>query len=812
MPNWFSDLYPEAASFLERLEFGREQRGLWLVAFVGLVLLAGWLYSRDTAELNWFWKVWLGGLRLLTLAGLLVIALDPERRDYRDETVRSRVLLLSDTSASMGIADQTESGRISPKRIEQVQTFLEKSPLLAELRKVHDVHVYTFDSRATPRGKLPQGSDKPKPGADTTAPAEKPIDWDAVLQASGPETRLGETLMEIVRQEGGEKDSTLAGVVVITDGGNNAGIDPAAAADAARTARIRLFPVGVGSTAKPINLQLVDLQGPTHVHIGDGFSLSAVVAGQGMTRKPLIVEMSSRKEDVEKEFTVLQEKEVELAEDGVPITVSFDYTPTEPGKRTFRVRVKAKRQVTELIEEDNVDELTVTVVERKTKVLMVAGGPMRDYQLVRNLMHRDNSVELDVWLQTGVPGISQESDNLLFSFPDTREELFKYDVIILFDPNWDLIEGETKPNDKGQPENGNQRLAEWVFAHAGGLIYIAGDVYTPELAGVAPDRREAKAKVFELLPVVLDTSFFADEDLSQPWPIEFTREGLEAGFLQLVDGPGGALTGWQDFPGVFRCYPTKNAKAGATVYARFDNADSSNPPILLASQFYGAGRVLYLGSPEMWRLRAVEEDYYDRLWIRMLREVGQGRLLRGSNRAVLLLDRKQYPVGSTVQVRARVLDPQFREYVAERLPLDVQLPNGRALSPALELAPDKNRPGQYTAQFVAGISGTYSLKLPIPESVDAITDSFSVKQPNLEYDHPEQNDTLLKLIARNADRGKYFTLDTAAKELPKELDNRTRQKRTYERPERLWDREWVIYFLVGVLGLEWLTRKLLRLA
>jgi hypothetical protein len=28
----------------------------------------------------------------------------------------------------------------------------------------------------------------------------------------------------------------------------------------------------------------------------------------------------------------------------------------------------------------------------------------------------------------------------------------------------------------------------------------------------------------------------------------------------------------------------------------------------------------------------------------------------------------------------------------------------------------------------------------------------------------------------------------------------------------LWDRQWVLFLLVGLLGVEWLTRKLLKLA
>ena len=91
---------------------------------------------------------------------------------------------------------------------------------------------------------------------------------------------------------------------------------------------------------------------------------------------------------------------------------------------------------------------------------------MRDYQLVRNLVHRDRTIDVDVVLQTGVPGISQESDNVIFQFPETKEELFAYDVIVAFDPDWKKIRGET-----GQSLD---LLSDWVFSQAGGLMLVAG--------------------------------------------------------------------------------------------------------------------------------------------------------------------------------------------------------------------------------------------------------------------------------------------------------------------------------------------------
>lgn len=817
MTEWISRLFPDSprwVHFWNTVELGRDGAFTWVAGFALLVLLASWIYRRDSVGLGWGWKLWLVSLRVAVLLALLVVALVPQERDSRIISQPSRVALLVDSSLSMGIRDrssgQSAAAADQPTRAAEVVALLGKSPLIETLRATHDITVYTFDSKLAKQQLLEKhpvelpGSPPPLAGTAPQAPPATAV-WEEWTRPRGLETRLGESLLELVRQEAGD---TLSGVVLITDGGSNAGVDAANAADAAVAAKVRLFPVGVGSTTKPVNLQLAEVQCPSHVHLGDGFSLTAFVSAQGLSGKVVQVELLSKPEQDEGPPSPLETREVTLGEDGVPMSVTFDYTPTEAGRRQFFVRAKPVNPVQELVVEDNEDRAAVEVIDRQTKVLLLAGGPMRDYQFVRNLLHRDKSIELDVLLQSGGAGISQESDNLLSVFPETREELFNYDVIIAFDPNWRQI--------GGTDGTAFQILSEWVFSHAGGLILVAGEVNTPQLATAPEPVKRALERVLELYPVFLDArgGEVEGDEYQQAWPIEFTREGQEAGFLQLTDNPATSVATWKEFQGFFRCYPSDGAKAGATIYARFtDPRSADDKPVLMASQYFGAGRVFYLGSAETWRLRALDEDFYDRLWIKLVREVGQGRLLRGTNRGILLLEKRSYPLGATVPVRARLLDPQFKDYIAEKVPLDVIAPGGKPLPQAVELIADKTRPGHYSGAFVAIVPGNFSLELPVPESKDFVKSSISVKLPNLEYDHPEQNEQLLKALVRGGDAGgRYLRLEEAAAELPSLLPDRTVQKVQFDFPRTLWDRQWVMYVLVGLLSLEWLTRKLLKLA
>ena len=134
---------------------------------------------------------------------------------------------------------------------------------------------------------------------------------------------------------------------------------------------------------------------------------------------------------------------------------------------------------------------------------------------------------------------------------------------------------------------------------------MAGPIHTAKWV-----RSTEHAKLKDLYPVVfqprltlLDDGQFGGE---MPWPLAFERAGREAKFLWLAPTAEESEAAWDSFPGVYGYYAVKGEKPGATVYARFSDPEAglgSQRPVYMASQFYGAGQVFYIGSAEMWRLR-----------------------------------------------------------------------------------------------------------------------------------------------------------------------------------------------------------------
>ncbi len=788
----------------------------WIVLFGGgsaMLIWTVWLYLRDTADLSWTWKLWLTSLRIATLIALVVIALNPSDRTQKQSFRPSRVALVVDTSLSMrhSAAIPGDGGSVGPSRAEVVKTLLADSRLMDTLRKQHEVSLFTFDSalsgphRVFPRTIVPAAAKNESP---SSSPIETRLDWDELLRPRGLESRLGESLAELIRQTAGR---TLSGIVLLTDGVSNAGIDPTTAHDRAVSTKTRLIAVGIGTTDVPVNLAVSEIASPTDVQMGDPFEITAFIQGNGLKGREVDVELLMKSETDIEPMSV-ERKAILLAEDGVPVDVKFSRSPTQAGRFTYVVRTSTQSQVVEFNAQDNQQSFSVNVFDRPTRVLLVAGGPVRDYQFVRNLLFRHKSFDVDVLLQTSSRGTSQESNNLLTSFPESREQLYEYDVVMAFDPDWKNIPTETFP-----------LLLDWVSLEGGGLILVAGDVNTPALAGLSDPNGSRSSgtsdEIFKpllhLYPVILSSYFTAarfDQDSSQPWPIQFSKEGQSLGFLQLTDDPVTSLTRWKEFPGFYRCYPTNGHKAGAKVYATFsDPRAAAEPPVLMAGQPLNKGFVFYLGSAEMWRLRSVSEDDYDRFWIKTIREVGQGRSKRGTKRGLLMPDTHKLLIGQTSRVRARALDGKFEPLDAPSVTLEVYDPTGKPMTPPRQLRRDPSSPGIFVGDFRVSLPGTYKLEMTLPDSREQVTDEIVVALPKLEDENIRQNVRLLTDLVRDTG-GKYLTINEAASELAALLPDRGEQFYIPERLRTLWDREWVMYLLVAILSVEWLTRKLLKLA
>ena len=664
--------------------------------------------------------------------------------------------------------------------------------------------------------------------SDANLPLEpNAVVWETQLAATGTESRMGDAINSILEQERG---SPLAGIVVISDGRNNAGVDPLMTISEATLQGVPIHTIGMGTAKNPLNVRTVDIEAPKRVFPGDRFRLTALLQASGLEGKQITVQLR-RRPGAQKNagMAIEEERTITLESDDSMSSLVFDIQPREIGSWIYEVKALPPEQDSNPM--DNSLESEVRVVEPKSTVLIIAGGPTREYQFVRNLLFRDPTVQSHVFLQTGGPGVSQEAKKLLTEFPKTRVEMSQYDCVIGFDADWTALDFEQV-----------EVLEKWISEQAGGLVLVAGPVSTPKWAGSQGNGNRKAEIIRNLSPLVVNTRgsrmvSIGRFEAETAWPLEFAGDAWQTDFIQVAKTVDESRKAWERFRGVYSFFACDEPKPGATPIAYFSDpsaVSSGKKPIYLASQFYGAGRVAFQGGGEFWRFREVGEGYFDTYYTKLIRWAGQGRLLRDSDRGILLLDKQQAIMGEQVMVRAVLRDAQFQPTLLPDMKAKLIEPSGRNSPLVLTPIPDPSQPGVYLGQFFTKATGTYEVQLPVGGLADQqlLTQQVTVRVPALEIQRPQRNDPLLGELASRTG-GKYWvgmdsllpgqsdtansetSASTSAATLPQSIESRDQTNYLPGSPDREFQQRLMgilMALIVGCLSMEWLIRRLSRLA
>ncbi len=564
------------------------------------------------------------------------------------------------------------------------------------------------------------------------------------------------------------------------------------------------------------------------------------------------------------------------------------------------------------------------VIDRPLRILMF-GGATREFQTLRTLIVREvqqNRAELSICLQSegGRAGTAVQDvppERLLTRFPDRLDttnkptdkpedkyyNLNEYDLVIAFDPDW--TEKDAAGNFRIADEH-IKNLQNWVDNLGGGLIYVAGPINTYQLARAEETGR--LKPLLDVMPVVPeDIILFTSKGIPRS-PRRLTlKPNPEFDVLKLAgDDSDDPVAGWEAFftgrdkyvpdpdvrknlnpaKGFYAYYPVKLTKPGSSTLVEFlaigEQGQSEPKPWLVTTQ-PSRGRSAFLASGEIWRLRAYDQDYYDRFWIKLSRYAAANRDLRAARGRVLV--GKEFTSGSQVRVQARLLAPNGQPYEMKAQTPKFTIVQLKADDDAklkefgpFELKARKSGSefdGYYggliqadATRFPPGADFRYRVVVDVPESPgDKLTGDFVLKQSDPELDNTRPDFAALEQAAGTLDQvavniknpatlEKLKGAETDAKNvklafrlsnpdkvalIPDCIDSKVSSQRNRGAVEDLWDKgptivhnlnndtysvDWfsmdkthqlfdMSYLLlstVGLLSLEWLIRKLLRLA
>ncbi|MDR3234781.1 MAG: VWA domain-containing protein [Planctomycetaceae bacterium] len=780
-----------AAETIFRLGRIQENADYLLPILIFVILI--WYFRRrlriDTADLHRWKRIVLFALRCLAAAGLLLYYLQPQ---WSHLAGMSNTAVLVDTSASMGNKDAGNN----TSRLEAVREFFNTSGFLETLSQRHTVKVYAFDSEL--RGIKPAGGGN---SASNSVSNSAP-DFGG---AGGETTALGDALAEVFRKERGEP---LAAVIVFSDGQQNAGQNIDASLETAANLRIPVYTAGVGKTELPASLRIGNIDVPERVFPNDAFRLTVPIFCENIPPDKFSVTLMDSTADNaaaagnsvqigEQTFDTGTESN---GQSGVQRSVTFDVKLPAVGKHKLTVKINTARAVQTSADVEPVEStFEVNAVDRKDRILLFASAPSRDYQFICAQIDRDKTMSADVlpgWQKSAA--VSQNADKILTTFPATRAEMSQYDVLMAFDADW----RELSPQQI-------EVLEYWIARQGGGAVLIAGGIHqTDTVSGWLYD------KIFEKVRALYPVEFFSNEasfdskmfNGAKPQPFHLTKAGEAAVYLQPYSDPVQSRSFWNTFAGFYGCFAVKGVKPAATLLA----SASSPSSVLMAEQFYGSGRVLYIGSGELWRMRRSGEKVFEQITAKMIRYVSQGRLQRDSDRVSLTADKKRYSLGSAAQLRITANDAQLNPLTDPVLPIEVQMPSGTKRTAEATL--DPNVPGVYQTFVPLTEEGAWMFQLSLSggSAPITVTQTLQVQMSGLEQERPNRNELFLERLAKESG-GTYFkTLDNL-KSLPERIQIRS-QKAVLDAAAEEHLYSYLLAVISAALLLEWLLRRLWTLA
>ncbi len=517
--------------------------------------------------------------------------------------------------------------------------------------------------------------------------------WLAADDAS----RLGDGLFDVLQAQRGRP---TASVVVFSDGVTTEGRSLSEAAALAGRRRVPLHCVGVGGERPPRDVRLSDLAADDSAFVGDLVVFQASLSGTGYAGQKVKVRLVRQESGA-----VLGEHLATLPPDGRMAPVRIAFRPLGPGD--FSLALVADTLAGEATTLNNRLARTVRVGEETLRVLLVQAAPSYEFRYLRTLLQRqrkrsqasERAVALTAVLQEADAEYASIDPDAASAFPTTRDELFRYDVVILGDADPSLI-----------GPAGLANLEAFVAERGGGLIVCAGPSFTPQSF---QGTRLASLLPFELESVRTPAPDAALETAFQP---RLAPLGGAAAPLQLEDSPDRNLRAWSQLPPWYWFAAAPDLRPGARVLVEHPHRVGPNgqPLPLLVSQFVGAGHVVAQLGDDSWRWSRVPETepLYVRYWMQLLRWLSRSRLASGRGAVQLTTDRESYETTDSVRVRVRFVDSRLAPSADDGVVVLVQTSDGPATP--LVLRRDSQERGSFRGTLAPLAAGEYRVWMVRP--------------------------------------------------------------------------------------------------
>jgi hypothetical protein len=383
--------------------------------------------------------------------------------------------------------------------------------------------------------------------------------------------------------------------------------------------------------------------------------------------------------------------------------------------------------------------------------------------------------------------LAAASPDYIAKYPDTPEEAFSYDLIILGDvPSWYFTTPQL------------ERMVQLVRERGGSLLMLAGDLHTPSSYVDSP--------LAEILPVRITDG--REPVPANAFPVATAPGKQSLAMLESTEAANDVV--WSQVHPLYQLPILKGAKPAASVMLELPAGPTRSEAYpLVAWQYVGTGKSMFVGSDQLWRLRFKRGDqYHARFWGQTIQFLALSRLLGENKRIRLETDRAELRSGERLEIHANVLTEFYAPSPATEYPVQIEEvsaeTNGVAAATSVKLKPVPGSPGLFEGSCTLTKEGRYSLRARNEDLEFASSVNFVVAASDPEKKEPAmQEDTLRKMAFLSG--GRYLSVREWPA-LPGVIGGKE-HKVVEHKTVDLWD-VWPPYVLIVLcLGMEWFMRR-----
>lgn len=686
-------------------------------------------------------------LRAATFAVVAFILLRPVLNISTVLPQESYLAVVIDNSESMKIKDEGTTSRA-----EDLKAQFEATDFFKRLSDKFRIRTYRFDRDA------------------------QRIERPDQMTYEGKRTRL-EAATDLLHQELGTVP--LSGVVLITDGGDNASKEFNQSLARLESRKIPFYTVGVGSERVTRDAEIVKISSPREMLKESTAVVDVSYRSHGFAgRKGTLY--------VRENGILLKSEEVTLPADGQIAEKTIDLPVKNEGSRLFNFSIQVPDD--RIAENNNLDSL-IEIRNDHPQILYIEGEPRWEFKFLRRAMSDDQNIRLVTLLRSSQnkfyrQGIDRE-EMLAEGFPTNPEELFHYKGLIF---------GSIESTFFTQEQL--KMVVDFVSRRGGGFLMTGGrNSFT--------GGKYQNSPIAEILPVTL-----GQEDrvpVLDKLRMLVTEYGRSHTLMKLTPEANANVKQWAELPPLNDFNRTLEAKVGGIVLARGQAEQrTSGDPILLAYQRYGRGRSMAFTSGSSWRWQ-MEMDHEDMTYELFWKQILRWLVSSSPDQVAVTTDKDTYLPGETIRLSAEVSDKAFNRMNNARVIAKITNPEG--VTETLALDWNGAQEGTYQSEINASEPGIYQVSLEATQGSETLgvnRTAFQVQDRPVEFYNAALDTRMLQSIASQTN-GRYYPLADLGR-LPDDAVYVEGETSFVEQKE-LWDVPILFMLLCLTLGAEWFWRK-----